>query len=56
VVVVRYALTKSGNNDNDDRGPNVPLIVGLSVGLGGAALLALLATIVYLCYRKRKQR
>ena len=49
--------TQSGNNDNDDRGgPNVPLIVGLSVGLGGAALLALLATIVYLCYRKRKQR
>jgi hypothetical protein len=34
----------------------VPLIVGLAVGLGGAALLALIATIVYLCYRKRNQR
>ena len=37
----------------EDEGPDIPLIVGLSVGLGGAALLVVVGIIIYLVCRSK---
>ena len=39
-------ISDDDDNDGEKKGPNVPLILGLTIGLGGAALL-LMAFIIY---------
>lgn len=50
-----------GNNNNGDRSTSwiadhLPLVIGLSVGLGGGLLLLLFACIVISCCRKHRKR